>query len=286
MKIFIISDISGNSESIIPYGLNMGKHTETEVEILHIIDPRKKQGVSSPYADSGTVSPGEKLSHKRILQREENRASFALDKLLSAEASRLNYPLKIHVEVKSDGVEKGIASAVDTDPEPLVVASLDPVNTMITSLDELITIIRGLGAAGLFVPPEHKFRQPGNVLLFTDFDDAAYEHLRDVLKWLNPFGPIINALGIAKKKDYMDMELKSSAWKKVVEKFLEPPLMLKTTIINRDGDRDMLMGYIRRNDPELVIAPKRILGSGWKKIIKPGKTGKTLKSFGRPVIIY
>lgn len=286
MKTFIISDIDSHSESIIPYGLNMGKYTETEVEILHIIDPRKKQGVSSPYADSRTVSPGNKLSHKRILQREENKASFALEKLLSAEASRLNYPLKINVEVKSDGVEKGISSAVDTDPEPLLVASLDPVNSMITSLDELITIVGKVDSPGLFVPPAYKFRQPGNILIFTDFDDAAYEHLRDVMKWLHPFSPMINALGMAKKKDFMDMELKSSAWKKVVEKFLEPTLTLKTTIINKDGEKDPLLDYIQRNDPELVLLPKRLLASGLKKIIKPGKQGKILKSFGKPVMIY
>lgn len=286
MKTFIISDIEGKSESIIPYGLKLAKHTETEVQILHIIDSREKQGVSSSYADSKSITPGDKMSHKRILQREENKASFALDKLLSAEASRLNYPLKINVDVKSDGVEKGISSAVGTDPEPLLVASLDPANSMITSLEELLDILKKMVTPGLFIPPGHEFRIPDSVLLITDFDDAELERIREVAKWLHPFRPVINALGIARKKDFMDMELKSSSWKKVVEKFLEPSLMLKTTIINSNGGKDPLRDYVRRNNPGMVLLPKRILESGLKKIIKPGKQENAMRSLGKPVIIY
>jgi hypothetical protein len=286
MKLFIISDIEGGSESIIPYGLKLAKHTETGVQILHIIDPRSKQGVSSPYADSKSISPGNKLSHKRILQREENKASFALDKLLSAEASRLNYPLKINVDVRSDEVEKGIKTALDSDPEPLLVASLDPVNSMITSLEEVVGIIMGLDSPGLFIPPGHTFNEPDNVLLFTDFNDTDYERIRQAVKWLHPFSPIINFLAIAGNKEYMDLELKSVAWKKGVEKFLEPTLTLKTTILTSGGDKDTLLDYVRRNDPRMVIIPGRIIETGIRKVIKPGKREKMLKSFEKPVMIY
>ncbi len=91
----IISDIEGKADSIIPYGLRLGKHTETEVDIIHIIDPRNKQGATSPFADSKSITPGRVMPHDYILAREQNRASKAIEKLLSGEASRLNYPLKI-----------------------------------------------------------------------------------------------------------------------------------------------------------------------------------------------
>ena len=52
MRITIISDIKGNAESIIPYGLNLAKHLKGEVNLVHVIDSRMAQGVSSMYADS------------------------------------------------------------------------------------------------------------------------------------------------------------------------------------------------------------------------------------------
>jgi hypothetical protein len=61
-RIVLISDISGESESIIPWGLNLGKHTGSEVDILHIIDPRDKQGVESPVSDSQSITPGDKAN--------------------------------------------------------------------------------------------------------------------------------------------------------------------------------------------------------------------------------
>lgn len=56
MKTIIISDIEGKSESIIPYGLHIRKHTRSEADILHIIDPRKQQGTGSSYADSKSIT--------------------------------------------------------------------------------------------------------------------------------------------------------------------------------------------------------------------------------------
>jgi len=44
MKTIIMSDSGSKSESIIPYGLNIGKHTETAGDIVHIINPRTQQG--------------------------------------------------------------------------------------------------------------------------------------------------------------------------------------------------------------------------------------------------
>ena len=80
-RIILISDISGESESIIPWGLNLGKHTGSEVDILHIIDPREKHGVESPVSDSQSISPDGKLTREEILKREKGKVEQALQGL-------------------------------------------------------------------------------------------------------------------------------------------------------------------------------------------------------------
>lgn len=74
MKIVIVSDIRGSSESIIPYGLNLAKRLETEVEIIHVIDSRVIQGVPSRYADSQSIAAGNKQTVNEIIQKEKINA--------------------------------------------------------------------------------------------------------------------------------------------------------------------------------------------------------------------
>lgn len=68
---------------------------ECELDIVHAIDSRSYHRMLSSYADSQTITPGNKLSHDEIMRREKKSAQKALDKMLSKEASKLNYPLKM-----------------------------------------------------------------------------------------------------------------------------------------------------------------------------------------------
>jgi hypothetical protein len=95
MKTIILSDINNSAKSIIPYGLRLARELESEVDLLHVIDPRTHTGAYSSLSDSQSISPGETLSHAETIQHAKNRVSIKLDKLLSAEGSRLNYPLKL-----------------------------------------------------------------------------------------------------------------------------------------------------------------------------------------------
>ena len=187
MKTIIISDIEGKSESIIPYGLHIGKHTRSEVDILHIIDPRKKQGPSSSYANSKSITPGDVLSPKDVQLREKNRVSLALHRLLSAEASRLDYPLKIDVRIETDSVEKGIRSITRESPGCILIHSLKPSNSMVSDLEEMLSIVRDLDSLVLIVPPKLKFTKPEKVTVLTDFTEESQESISSVFDWLALF---------------------------------------------------------------------------------------------------
>ena len=83
MRIIIISDVKGQTQSIIPYGLDLAKYLESEVEIFHLVDSRIQQGVSSVYGDSHSITPGKKLSHPEIIEREKQQIEKELDQMLS-----------------------------------------------------------------------------------------------------------------------------------------------------------------------------------------------------------
>lgn len=286
MKTIIISDIEGKSESIIPYALNVGKHTRSEVDILHIIDSRKQQGVSSSYANSQSITPGDVLSHEEIQLREKNRASLALHKLLSAEASRLDYPLEIEVKVDVESVEKGIKKITKEYPGSLLVHSLEPANSMISDLNELFSITRDLGSMVLIVPPGLKFAVPEAVMVLTDFTHDSHESIHHAFDWLGAFNPMITAFGITRMKNFVDMEMKSAAWKQVVEEYLDSRKSVKTNVITGANRNETILNYVRRNDPDMVLLPKLILKPKVARLIAGDNSRQLITAMKKPVLLY
>jgi hypothetical protein len=286
MKTMIISDITNNAESIIPYGLNFGKFTETEVEIIHILDPRAHHGVNSQIADSQSITPGEKLSHQEILQREKNQVDKALDVLLSKEASRLNYPLKIDVIIETDHLETGLGSRLRTNPGSILIASAKPDNSMISSLHELLSVARQLDAILIVVRPGQGFQKPKEALLLTDYSQHDQGQLRQVFAWLKPFDAIIYACAIVRMKHFVDMELKGKAWKQVVKNYLEPPSLLKTSLIKGEDHVKTLKDYVRRNGPDLVIVPRNMKKNDGYGFLSKSIAKELIESLTKPVLLY
>ncbi len=257
MKIIIISDIKGNAESIIPYGLNLAKYLQSEVDILHTIDSRFQHGVSSSYADSQSLTPGSKMSHEEILQREKTTAHMALDKVLSREASVLNYPLKINTIVEENSVKNGLSSIIGTIPNVLVLVNSQPDDYTFHSHKEIIDTFKNSNFQILVVPPGKVFREFNKVVLATNFSsDDNFDKYPEAFSCLNEFNPHIDAVDVAKPKKYLDKELKSKAWLQVVEKmvFLST---IKTNVLTGNNYLETLRSYIDKTKPDLVLSFKR-----------------------------
>ncbi|MFO7923189.1 MAG: hypothetical protein R6U58_05815 [Bacteroidales bacterium] len=285
-RIVLISDISGESGSIIPWGLNLGKHTGSEVDILHIIDPRDNQGVESPVSDSQSITPGDKLSREEILKREKGKAEQGLDKLLSKEASRLNYPLKINTIIETKYLEEGLKSVFSERHGSLMITSSEHDNTSFTDLDELLAISRGLAAPVFIIPPGTGFQKPGKAFMLADYSDSPSQDMNNMFDWLTPFNPMVNAgMVIQEMKDYIKLELAAKRWKKVIENIIDSGITLRTTQLKGESFTKTVANYVDRNKFDWVIIPKSKKESS-KKIFSVDISKKLLKSIKKPVLLY
>lgn len=286
MRIIIISDISGDSESIIPWGLNLGKHTGSEVDVLHLIDPREKKGVASPFGDSQSITPGEKLSPDDIRKREEGKADRELDKLLSKEASRLNYPLKINRIIETEKLEKKLKTLYVDHPESMILTSSDLESTVFNDLDEFLSIIEFLDMPAFMVTPGTAFFKPEKVFLLTDFSQSPNIAMKNMLKWVNPFHPLVSACEVTKKMDeFIKMEIVSKTWKQKVHEYIDPSIVLKTNKIKGDNYAETVIDYVERNNFEWVILPKCKKESK-KKIFSVNITKQLTESLDKPLLLY
>jgi hypothetical protein len=286
MKTIIISDIGGKDKSIIPYGLHMGKHNETEVMIHHIIDPRMHQGTTTPYSDSQSVTPGNKLSHEEIFEREKGFARKQLDKLLSAEASRLNYPLKYDTSVEVESLDLKLRRILSEDKENLCVASMVPDNSMIADLDELLEITDKTELPLLLVPPGVTFKVPAAIVLVTDYSEASQEPVKRALNWFDSFPVTIKAFEIAADTVVKQKEQQREVWEHAMNNFVSPTTLLNTKILIGKKDKDNILEEIRKSDATVAMLSRNIFRIPGTKLKKITERKDFLAATGVPVVIY
>lgn len=258
-KIIIVSDIKGDAKSIHPYGFNLAKFLHAEVNVLHVIDSRLEHGVPSRYADSQTLSPGPKLSHKKIIEREVKQASMMLDKMISQEASRLNYPLKVKKVIKVGSIKEEIQNLMDTDKKNLLLINSETDDYHFHNRQEMIEVCKNIKATTLLVPPNLSFEPFHEITLITDFSNNyginAYEKNKTFLRKFKPF---IMAIDVAKPARFLEKKLKSEKWREHCE--ANSLQTINTKVLkgkNRSGALDY---YINKEKPNLIIYAYRKLG--------------------------
>ena len=280
MKVIIISDIKGKTDSIIPYGLHLAKYLESEVDIIHVIDSRVQQGVSSMMGDSSSITPGNKMSYEEILEREKQQVDRKLDQLLSAEASRLNYPLKINVKIDEKEIEKRLIEASEEDPETIFVINKEPDQYIFNSTKEIASICKELEGITLLVPPGKEFMKIENVLLPADFEDQDFAGYPKVANFLNHFHTVVNAIGNEKKSE----EPEAKTWASSVSEVLENS-SLNWNLLTSDNFENDFVEFVGMVEPDLTVLfekPQSLISNMFKKEL----IVKVLEQTNTPVLFY
>ncbi|WP_339736770.1 hypothetical protein [uncultured Sunxiuqinia sp.] len=263
MRITIISDIKGNAESIIPYGLNLAKHLKGEVNLVHVIDSRMAQGVSSMYADSQSITPGNKFSHAEIMAREKQQVAMKIDQVLSKEASKLNYPLKVNVDIQEDSIENKITNDLNESTTSLLVFNKEADGAIFESQKEIIDCCKDFNGMSLLVPPGEEFQPFSSAVLPTDFSDGEFEDYRNVADLIRFFHPVVNAVGMANETG--DEVLQQ--WEANLSKVFNNSSVNHQVITAGDFEKEVI-DFINLLDPDLTMIferPRNLITSIFKK---------------------
>lgn len=282
MKTIILSDINNSAESIIPYGLRVGRELESEVDVLHIIDPRTHQGAYDSTSDSQSISPGETLSHAETIKHEKNRASIKLDKLLSAEGSRLNYPLKINRIIVENSLEDELGQRLAQNSDCLLLVNSKVDQDMIDTTAELVRLIQKTGVPSVIVPPGQSFKSDISALMPLNLDQNNFSSLSDLKFFFNGFNFTIDAVGVDLNKDYTSMELKSIAWKNAVSEFYLPETKLETNILEGKDFSETISNYFLRNHQDMLI----LVNDGENGKFSVSNIVELLGSVESPALVY
>ncbi|MFW5774117.1 MAG: hypothetical protein ACOCWD_05470, partial [Tangfeifania sp.] len=271
------------AETIIPFGLRVGRAFETETDVLHIIDSRMRQGKYSQISDSQSITPGSKLSQKEIFEREEGLSEKKMDKILSAEASRLNYPLKVNRVIVENTVEDEIIKRNSEEETTIFVISAEPDGTIFQSPDEILSVLKTAGAIAVIVPPGKKYKDFEKIVLPVDFEHEDLTQFADVKFVIDRFEPFINVVSVTDSKSYLEMELKSESWKKNVKKtFLSTTI--KTNVLEGKNFAETVTKFVYRNKPDLVMLFRK-KQNPVESIFKDDAATKIMKHLDVPLLV-
>lgn len=225
------------------------------MDIIHIIDPKVTQGFYSSYSDSQTISPGGKLSHEEMLRREKKQAGILLDKLLSREASRLNYPLKINRSIEVDNHDTIIGKSFKSGEDSILLINKDYQRYHFQDLKEILNILDRYRGMGLFILAGEKFVKFKNILYLSGFSSDEISMIIKLRPYIDKYSPLFNAIKVEREKMYLNVELQSKGWKKGVKNILED-VRLYTNVLTADDESDAVEDYLEKNSYDLFISPK------------------------------
>jgi len=286
MKTILISDFGGREEIIIPYALNLTKHIHNTIDIVHVIDPRVQQGVSSAYADSQSFQIGEKLSHSQIIEREVSLAKTTLDKLLSIEASKLNFPLRVNTIVEENSIENLLHTLIKVDEPSIIISSSVLEGTILNDFDETLEIAKMFNNLSLIIAPGSKFSVPKKILIQYDFELGINEGIFRVLDYLKPLNPHIDVVDVTDKDKYPELILKSEAWKEVVNNYINSSFPITTNILTGNQHAEVLSRFILENSYDLVAVSKDMKTSSGINIFSKNMSKQLVEGLDIPVILY
>jgi len=258
-KIIIVSDIRGKKQSILPFGLNLAKYLQAEVDIVHNVDVRSVHGVPSSYSDSQTIKPGSKLTYDKIIEREIMQANSILDEVLSKEASKLNFPLTINKVIKEGRIVKEIKDASERVARSIILINEEVDDYIFHSQKEIVEFVESVDAVSLLIPPGSNFQMFKDIAFITDFSNnfglSSLSKITTLLLYMNPQ---ITAIDVARPKRYPEKKLKCEKWQEHAEK--EFTGNLKTMVLKGKKHARVLQQYIKTSNPDLIIYSYRKLG--------------------------
>jgi len=287
MKTILISDIKGKHESIIPYGLNFAKYSNDRVDVLHVVDHRKHQAVSSAFSDSQTFEVGEKLSPETIINREVKKAKTELDNLLSHEASRLNYPLRVAINVAESSLEKQLEQHVKQKEELLIITSKEPDGTVIDSLEEFFQLTNSFKNYSLIVPKGLKFEKPEKAFILYDFNMEENQNIFALLFFLSNYSLSVDVSDVCSRKDYFEMEMKSGLWKQVaINHNRSKNIRISANILEGENYLETAINYVKRNKFDFIAVSRENSHLINKNVFSNSGIIKLIDEVNIPILVY
>ncbi len=284
MKTIIISDIKGSAQSVIPYGIHLARAMNSDVAVIHMVDPRMNQAKYSSYSDSQSLTPGEPLGHEETSQKEVAQVNSELDNMLSRESSSMNFPLKVDTIVKAGSIEDEIEKMVKEETSCLVVVSAEPDGAIFETKSEIYDMVKDSKAMCILVPPGKEFREYKKILHPVDFESKELEKYSDLSFFFNAFDPLVNAVSVATEKDYQELDLKSNSWTKVAKDvFL--PAKVRANVLKGNEFADTVIRYSIRNEPDLIMLFQR-KKNPFKKNFKTEMVGNIIEQTNIPTLYF
>jgi len=286
MRTIIISDISETSDSIIPFGLNIGKHTQTKVDILHCFDPAIIQGPYSPYSDSQSITPGEKLSHEEILKREKGIISDKLSRFLSREASVLNYPLRVNTITDIGDIESCITEQIKNHENPLIITATKPGGSMTVGLQELLKVIFKLNVMVMIIPPGKKFSKPNTCWLVTDLHAEGNGKIKKLFDWINPLVEKVLTSVVVRVNTKSNHNEAINDWREALQPYTDKADVDTIEIFRVCNIHTCLDSICDQKNPHIAVLPKNKNSFFRKYLLAHNNAKKLTESINIPVLLY
>ena len=276
----------GDRQSIIPNALKVAKAVGDRVTVVHPVDSRKQHAVSSAYADSQSFERGAKLSYEETLQKEVQKAGSALDILLSKEASKLNFPLRVGTLIEACSLTDGLQTAIGGRNMPLIMASTVPDGDVIDNLEEYFVMMEYFGGHTLLLPPDFEWVEEPQVMMVHDIEADDHEYLINLLNMFKPLKMSTRLIDVSHVNDFSEKEIRDKVLCQHVNNVLGDTLAVDSRLLKGEDYSATIMEYFRENTFDWIMLPRFFSPDKGMAPFPNELHKKALKELNVPVLFY
>ena len=102
---------------------------------------------------------------------------------------------------------------------------------------------------------------------------------------MDTFRPVIDAVHVSGKQQYLQEEVKSKGWSQIAKELLPEGIKLMTNILSGKDPRETLLHYAKRNHFDLIIHFKR-RKNGLSKLFRKSAEEDLITKSSIPVAFY
>jgi hypothetical protein len=226
------------------------------------------------------------LNHREILEREKNSARVRLDKMLSYEASRLNFPLRVNTIVEESTVKSCLNKEIGSDESLLILSAADLKGHNFEGFSDFIEITKELSNLSLIVPAGQEFTSPERVAIIYDYNTEDKAGIFNVMNTLKQFNPELNIVALVEEDKLAEIELNDSAWNSVIKDYTGSSINITTYLLGAKKYTQEIVDYINENNFQMVAIPRNARKSTGVISYPRYVSGKLAEAFKLPVILY
>jgi nucleotide-binding universal stress UspA family protein len=281
--VVIYTQFLDKHERVLSYGIQMAKHLEKTVKIVHVIDTRNMdfyKGFSDP---DGTLASA---SSYELMKQYKKEADTFFGNVKTEYQTLFDLESEIQTRVEIGNTEMILSEEVNDKDTYIFVLPHSFEGEVRYLINSNTYYIEEASCPVMVIPQEAEFRRVENIVYATDYQEQDIESIKIMANLAEKFQAKLTAFHVVDEKERFTESLEDKGFRSLMESEAKYQLLDFKSIENEDDDvAKAIINYAESNNTDIIAVLKENRNF-WERIFHESVSKKVIKESKLPVIVF